>query len=106
MSIETRPFPGESRSRVNRAGDNVRHERATADDLAAIDELRSAHKVVLNTFQASLRNRTRNKKIVVAQRHKRRNTIFNKLLRQPKMELSRMDDIAGVIPPEISARQK
>lgn len=95
MSKEIRPFPGGSRSRVNRAGDNVRHKCATADDLAAIDEWRSAHKVVLNTFQASLRNRTRNKKIVVAQRHKRRNTIFGKLLRQPTMELSRMDDIAG-----------
>jgi putative GTP pyrophosphokinase len=95
MNKEAKPFPGGSKSRVNRAGDNVRHECATADDLVAIDEWRAAHKVVLNTFQASLRNRTRNKNIVVAQRHKRRNTIFNKLSRQPKMELSRMDDIAG-----------
>ena len=95
VSNQARPFPGGSKTRVNRAGDNVRHGRATNDELAAIDEWRAAHKVVLNTFQASLRNRTRNKSIVVAQRHKRRNTIFNKLLRQPKMELSRMDDIAG-----------
>lgn len=95
MNNQARPFPGGSKSRVNRVGDNVRHGRATNDDLTAIDEWRAAHKVVLNTFQASLRNRTRNKSIVVAQRHKRRNTIFNKLLRQPKMELSRMDDIAG-----------
>lgn len=95
MKNQARPFPGGSKTRVNRAGDNVRHGRATDDDLNAIDEWRAAHKVVLNTFQASLRNRTRNKSIVVAQRHKRRNTIFNKLLRQPKMELSRMDDIAG-----------
>lgn len=95
MNKEFRPFPGGSRSRVNKAGNNVRNNCATTEDLAAIDEWRSAHKVVLNTFQASLRNRTRNKKIVVAQRHKRRNTIFNKLLRQPTMELSRMDDIAG-----------
>lgn len=95
MSKEDIAFPGGSRSRVNRAGNNVRNGCATADDLAAIDEWRAAHKVVLNTFQASLRNRTRFKPIVVAQRHKRRNTIFDKLLRQPRMELSRMDDIAG-----------
>lgn len=95
MNKEPRPFPGGSKSRVNRAGNNIRHQCATLEDINVIDEWRAAHKVVLNTFQASLRNRTRNKNIVVAQRHKRRNTIFNKLLRQPKMELSRMDDIAG-----------
>lgn len=95
MDKNVRPFPGGSKSRVNKAGDNVRAQSATADDLAAIDEWRAAHKVVLNTFQASLRNRTRNRNIVVAQRHKRKNTIFNKLQRQPRMMLSRMDDIAG-----------
>jgi len=95
VNKDVRPFPGGSKSRVNKAGDNVRNNCESVEDLASIDEWRAAHKVVLNTFQASLRNRTRNKNIVVAQRHKRRNTIFNKLLRQPKMELSRMDDIAG-----------
>lgn len=95
MNRETKPFPGGSKSRVNRAGNHVRDHLATADDLLVIDEWRAAHKVVLNTFQASLRNRTRNENVVVAQRHKRRNTIFNKLLREPKMELARMDDIAG-----------
>lgn len=95
MNKESKPFPGGSKSRVNRAGNHVRDQRATSDDLLAIDEWRAAHKVVLNTFQASLRNRTRNENIVVAQRHKRRNTIFNKLLREPRMELARMDDIAG-----------
>ncbi|WP_341938579.1 RelA/SpoT domain-containing protein [Marinimicrobium sp. C2-29] len=88
-------FPGGSKSRVNRAGANVREETATADDLRCIEEWRGAHRAVLNTFQASLRTRTRNRSIVVAQRHKRRNTIFNKLRRIPKMELARMDDIAG-----------
>lgn len=95
MNKELLTFPGGSKSRVNRAGDNVRNNCASADDLSVIDEWRAAHKIVLNTFQASLRTRTRYKNIVVAQRHKRRNTIFNKLLRQPSMELSRMDDIAG-----------
>jgi putative GTP pyrophosphokinase len=88
-------YPGGSRQRVNRAGDNVRAGTATENDLAVIDEWRAAHRPVLNTFQAILRNRTRGKDIIVAQRHKRRRTIFGKLERFPRMQLSRMDDVAG-----------
>lgn len=88
-------FPGGSRQRVNRAGENVRASVASEDDLAVIDIWRAAHRSVLNTFQSILRNRTRKKKIVVGQRHKRKNTIFNKLLRFQRMQLGRMDDVAG-----------
>lgn len=95
----TTQFPGGSKSRVNRAGDAVRAETATPEDLHVIDEWRAAHRAVLNTFQAILRNRTRRTArgtdIVVAQRHKRKRTIFDKLHRIPRMQLSRMDDIAG-----------
>lgn len=88
-------FPGGSKSRVNRAGDNVRVRSQTAEDLKVIEEWRAAHRPVLNTFQAILRNRTKQTKITVAQRHKRKRTIFDKLDRFPRMLLSRMDDIAG-----------
>ena len=88
-------FPGGSKSRVNRAGENVRNRRATLDDFRVIDEWRAAHRNVLNTFQATLRIRTRGTGIVVAQRHKRKSTIFGKLLRLPGMQLARMDDVAG-----------
>lgn len=88
-------FPGGSKSRVNRAGDRVRAGEADAADLAVIEEWRAAHRSVLNTFQASLRTRTRYKNITVAQRHKRKRTIFDKLHRLPHMKLARMDDIAG-----------
>lgn len=90
-------YPGGSRSRVNKAGDAIRNGLATAEDMAVIEEWRSAHRGVLNTFQAILRNRTKakSKEVVVAQRHKRKNTIFDKLNRISGMELSRMDDIAG-----------
>lgn len=88
-------FPGGSKSRVNKAGANIRSGNFTVEDMKAIEEWRAAHKAVLNTFQASLRNRTRGTSIIVAQRHKRRNTIFDKLRRLPKMDLSRMDDVAG-----------
>jgi len=63
--------------------------------MAVIDGWRAAHRAVLNTFQAILRIRARGKQVVVAQRHKRKRTIFDKLNRFPKMELARMDDIAG-----------
>lgn len=88
-------YPGGSKSRVRRAGEGIRGGHPTVDDLAIVDVWRAAHRPVLNTFQAILRNRTRHSGIVVAQRHKRRSTIFDKLLRYPKMELPRMDDVAG-----------
>ena len=88
-------FPGGSKSRVNRAGNAVRDGTADIEDYLVIEEWRAAHRAVLNTFQAILRNRTRDTKITVAQRHKRRSTIFDKLLRFPDMQLARMDDVAG-----------
>ena len=88
-------FPGGSKSRVNNAGNHIRTSDWSAEDLEIIEEWRAAHRGVLNTFQAILRNRTRSTSISVAQRHKRRKTIFNKLRRLPTMQLSRMDDVAG-----------
>ena len=88
-------FPGGSKSRVNRAGDNVRKGVATPSDLAVVEEWRAAHRDVLNTFQAILRQRARDKEVAVAQRHKRKRTVFDKLQRLPSMSLSRMDDVAG-----------
>lgn len=92
---DARPFPGGSKSRVNRAGENIRSGNPTSDDLQVIDEWRAAHRGVLNTFQAILRNRTHDTNITVAQRHKRKRTIFDKLRRLPGMHLARMDDVAG-----------
>lgn len=88
-------FPGGSKSRVNRAGENVRNGVETDSDLVVVEEWRAAHRAVLNTFQAILRERARGKGITVAQRHKRKRTVFDKLQRLPAMNLSRMDDVAG-----------
>lgn len=93
--IINKNFPGGSKSRVNQAGNNVRSGNLSFPDLVAIDKWRAAHRAVLNTFQAILRTRTRGKSIIVAQRHKRKSTIFGKLLRFPEMQLARMDDVAG-----------
>jgi putative GTP pyrophosphokinase len=94
-NVEHNSYPGGSKSRVNRAGDNARSHSLTAEDSNTIEEWRAAHRAVLNTFQAILRNRTRMTDIVVAQRHKRKSTIFDKLFRFPDMQLARMDDVAG-----------
>lgn len=88
-------FPGCSKTRVNRAGNNVRSGIPIDDDIHIIDQWRAAHRAILNTFQAILRIRTSGTNIVVAQRHKRKRTIYDKLRRIPGMDLSRMDDIAG-----------
>ena len=95
MADEKNSFPGGSRERVSRAGERVRSGEATEEDLAVIDTWRAAHRPVLNTFQAILRNRTKGSNVIVAQRHKRKNTIFDKLRRLPRMQLGRMDDVAG-----------
>jgi ppGpp synthetase/RelA/SpoT-type nucleotidyltranferase len=83
----------------------VRENVATSADYEVIDEWRAAHRNVLNTFQAILRNRTRGTDITVAQRHKRKRTIIGKLSRFPHMQLARMDDVAGcrLIFPSIDA---
>lgn len=88
-------FPGGSKSRVNKAGKAVRSGSATPSDLEVIEKWRAAHRPVLNTFQAILRTKLRGENVVVAQRHKRKNTIFDKLSRLPSMQLARMDDVAG-----------
>jgi len=93
--LTNKDFPGGSKTRVNQAGDAIRSRTPTPEDLRIIEEWRAAHRAVLNTFQAILRNRTRTTNIVVAQRHKRKSTIFGKLDRFPEMQLARMDDVAG-----------
>lgn len=88
-------FPGGSKSRVTRAGEQIRQGTATSDDLLVVEDWRASHRKVLNTFQSILRNRTKGTNITVAQRHKRKTTILDKLARLPKMQLARMDDVAG-----------
>ena len=88
--------PWGSKGLINRAGDALRARRElTQDELAAIEAWRAGHKNVLNTFQASLRTRAKGSGVQVAQRLKRRSTIMDKLSREPKMQLARMDDVAG-----------
>lgn len=87
--------PLHSKKRINKAGDHIRDKTAGIDDLNVVENWRASHAHILNTFQATLRGRARGGNITVAQRLKRRHTIFDKLCREPKMQLSRMNDVAG-----------
>jgi putative GTP pyrophosphokinase len=84
-----------SKGQINRAGDDVRGGAPSDESLEIINNWRASHAYILNTFQATLRNRTRDANIAVAQRLKRLHTIVGKLSRQPRMALARMDDVAG-----------
>jgi len=88
-------YPQYSKGRVNRAGDAARQGQLSSDDEDVIENWRASHNYVLNTFQATLRRHARENDITVAQRLKRRNTIYDKLTRQSGMQLARMHDIAG-----------
>lgn len=95
MQKEITSFPGGSKKKVTAVGFRFRDGTMTPEDVLLFEEWRSAHRAVLNSFQAILRTRTRGKFVTVAQRHKRKSTILNKLVRFPDMQLARMDDIAG-----------
>lgn len=87
-----------SKGAVNRAGEALRIPgRITSGQAMTLEAWRMAHRDVIHAFEALLRARASKSKsnIEVAQRLKRRSTIVDKLGRFPKMELARMDDVAG-----------
>jgi putative GTP pyrophosphokinase len=88
--------PWGSKGLLNRAGDKIRKgEILSVEEIDAFENWRGAHSYVLNTFKPLLWSRVRDRNIVLAQRLKRRITIVDKLSREPRMQLARMDDIAG-----------
>jgi hypothetical protein len=62
-----------------------------------VDNWRACHGLPLNVIQAGLRGRIRRveQKPIVAQRLKRFSSIMNKLVREPDMKLSQMQDLGG-----------
>lgn len=91
-------LPWGTKGDLNRIGEKLRlHlEVLTADDARRLEAWRAAHFHVLNAFNAMLHKRTKSQLITVARRHKRRLTIIDKLAREPRMQLARMDDVAGI----------
>ena len=95
------PVPEESKNQINKAGKILANETDPlkvdkARDLA--DKWRACHAYPLNTFNSTLRRRTKkfSGSPIVAQRLKRMPTIIDKLKRYPAMKLTTMQDIGGV----------
>lgn len=94
--------PTESKSKINKAGKiltqdsffNLEYQEAL--DLA--NRWRACHAYPINTFQATLRQKVSqcSGEPIVAQRLKRMPTIIDKLSRFPNMQLTTMQDIAGL----------
>ncbi|HEY1645345.1 MAG TPA: RelA/SpoT domain-containing protein [Candidatus Saccharimonadales bacterium] len=93
--------PNLSNTSINRAGSVLKTKKPSTKEfeeaLVTVNEWRIAHAYPINTFKSSLHKKTRHyKSPIIAQRLKRLPTIIDKLSRYPEMELSRMQDIAGV----------
>jgi len=84
-----------SKSRIRSAGKRIVKDVGTSEDGAVLENFRGSHAYILNTFQANIRNHSRGVARTVGQRLKRRNTILDKLRREPNMPLAAMHDIAG-----------
>lgn len=93
--------PHYNKSHVSRAGKTFVNPAASWEERAlaraVVNNWRSSHAYPLNTVQMTLRQRARKIEAepIVAQRTKRLPSIRTKLERFPKMELARMQDIAG-----------
>lgn len=79
--------------RTSKKTDSQEYKEATKN----IDSWRASHLYPMNTFRTTLSRKTRQyRNIIIAQRLKRMPTIIAKLKRQPKMQLSTMQDIGGL----------
>lgn len=97
------PKPEYSKSQVDKAGDILINDKSTQEEVERASNIlsnwRACHGYPVNTFQATLRNRLIRlnlKKVIVAQRLKRRSTIISKLKRFKNMRLAQMQDIGGL----------
>lgn len=96
------PVPSESKKMINKAGKFLIQEDIFSDryqealDLA--NRWRACHAYPINTFQATLRKKVKDVvgDGIVAQRLKRMPTIIDKLQRFPQMQITTMQDIAGI----------
>ena len=93
-------FPLHARSKYHSTAKRIRralnaNQTPEEKDIDIVENWRASHRHILNVWQVILRKRAINTDIVFAQRLKRKNTILNKLCREPNMSLVRMHDIAG-----------
>jgi putative GTP pyrophosphokinase len=87
--------PRFTKSRVRAAGKRIVRGIPNEEDESVFNNFRSSHAHLINTFQMNARRHAGKNNATVGQRLKRRNTIIDKLVREPNMPLSAMQDIAG-----------
>lgn len=87
--------PKYTKSRIQSAGKRIVKEKNNAEDIQVLENFRASHAYVINTFQMNARRHASSVPNTVGQRLKRRNTIIDKLKREPSMPLHAMHDIAG-----------
>ncbi len=90
-----------TKGQVDRAGEALialgKEDPAREDAIAVVDNWRSCHAYPLQVIKMTLLHRAKkiNSKALIAQRMKRRPSIEIKLLDNPNMKLSQMQDIGG-----------
>lgn len=97
------PLPPVPKARVRAAGKAISNGTATQDDFDVVDQWRTAHGYVINTFKVWFRHKIDSSSIHAdfGQRLKRRNTVIDKLKRvrpdgQPLVrDVTTMQDFAG-----------
>ena len=87
--------PKYTKSKIKAAGKRSAKLAPTLEDSIVVENFRASHAYVLNTFQMNARRHSAGVERTVGQRLKRRNTIIDKLRREPSMPLHAMQDIAG-----------
>lgn len=97
--------PKESKKQINKAGRALAKANLSSFDLneietalSLINKWRACHAYPINTFKSTLRQKSSeiNRGSIVAQRLKRMPTIIDKLKRYPSMQVTTMQDIAGL----------
>ena len=78
-------------------GPNSQTTTEIGDAFAVVHNWRTSHAFPLNTFQNGLRKRATRiqSDALISQRLKRFSSLMNKLVREPKMKLSQMQDLGG-----------
>lgn len=103
--------PRYSKGSVDRAGRSLANDEldreARDEALAVLNNWRASHSYPLNTFQMTLRHKSKRvyQHRLVAQRLKRTPSILRKLRRFERMRLSRMQDIGGCRAVVLTTRQ-
>lgn len=93
MTSFTKPIY--TKSRIQSAGKRIVKGNASLEDTLVLENFRASHAYIINTFQMNARRHAASVRSTVGQRLKRRNTIIDKLRREPSMPLYAMQDIAG-----------